>query len=67
MNKIILTADTELCDNLAREWNSKQDTRIDTINERTKNLVIKVKDLEKRIKELEKYKAKYEESKSFVG
>jgi hypothetical protein len=50
MNKIILEADTKLEDKELREWYSKMQTQIDTINERTKSHTIQIRELEKRIK-----------------
>lgn len=55
-NKIILTAEAELVDEGAREYCSILDTRVATINERTKNHTIDIKKLEKEIKELKKGK-----------
>lgn len=44
-NKIILEAETELKDNELREWVSKIQTQIDTINERTKSHTKEIKEL----------------------
>ena len=51
-NKIILTADTELKDNELREWVAKMQTQIITINERTKNIMVWVREFDKKIKKL---------------
>jgi hypothetical protein len=50
MNKIILEADTTLEDKGLREWVSKMQTQIDTINERTKSHTIQIRELEKKLK-----------------
>lgn len=49
-NKIILEAETDLFDNEAREWISKLQTQVDTINERTKSHTKEIKELHKMIK-----------------
>ncbi len=46
-NKIILEADTKLIDKGAREMLSILETRIETINERTKNHTIDIRKLKK--------------------
>ena len=54
MNEIILKAEGELVDKDARELISMMDTRITTLNDRTKRQTIQIGELNKRIKELEK-------------
>jgi len=54
MNKIILTAEADLHDNELREWVKRLETKIDTINERTKRQTIQITKLEKENKELKK-------------
>ena len=54
MSKIILTADADLVDKEAREWLDQLNTRIDSINNRTKKHTIEIKELRKRIKDMEK-------------
>ena len=49
-NKIILTAETDFQDNQLREWFSKMQVQIDTMNERSKRQTKEIKLLEKRIK-----------------
>ena len=56
MNKIILEAKTKFQDNELREWVEKLNTKIDTINERTKSHTGDMRDFEKRFKLLEKNK-----------
>lgn len=51
-NKIILEAETTLADNVAREWLSSLETRIDTINQRTKSHTIQIRELKKELKEV---------------
>ncbi len=46
-NKIILEAETKLIDKGAREMLSILETRIETINERTKNHTIDIRKLKK--------------------
>ena len=50
MNKIILEADTKIEDKELREWVSKLNSKIDTINERTKQHTIEIRELKKLIK-----------------
>ncbi len=57
MNKIILTAKAELEDKKLREWVSKLQTQIETINERTKIHTLEIRELKNKIsKELERGK-----------
>lgn len=51
-NKIILTAEADLKDNELREIVDKMWTKIETINERTKNHTIYIKELKKEIENL---------------
>ena len=51
MNKIILTAEAKLEDKEAREWLSKLQTKVDTLNERTKSHTFQIRDLEKKLGE----------------
>ena len=51
MNEIVLTAKANLIDKEAREMLSILETRIDTINERTKNHTIDIRELRKLIKD----------------
>ena len=53
-NKIILSAETELEDNQAREQLSMLWTKMETMNDRTKRQTIQISELNKKIKELEK-------------
>jgi len=53
-NKIILKAYTEFEDAGAREWLSTLQTKIDTLNERTKRHTLDIRELRKKIKEIEK-------------
>ena len=53
-NKIILEAETELKDNELREWVSKMQMQIETINERTKRQTRDIQEINRKIKELEK-------------
>ena len=53
-NKIILEADTKIEDAEAREWVSKLNTKIDTINERTKQHTLEIRELRKEIREVKK-------------
>jgi len=53
-NKIILTAEADFEDNLARQWIEKLFIKIETLNERTKNHTLQIKKLEKEVKELKK-------------
>ena len=50
MNEIILKAQAELHDIELREWVSKMQVQIETLNERTKNHTIKIKELENILK-----------------
>ena len=50
MNKIILTAEANLHDEELREWVSKLSTKIDTLNERTKNHTLEIRELKKKNK-----------------
>jgi len=52
MNEIIIKGDVSLIDNVAREWLSKIESRIDTINERTKSHTIQIRDLQKKLGEM---------------
>lgn len=52
MNKIILTADAELEDKEAREWLSLLQTKVDTINERTKALGSYIRDMARKYEKL---------------
>jgi len=55
MNKIILTAKAELEDKKLREWVSKLQTQIETINQRTKIHTLDIRKLKNKIsKELKK-------------
>ena len=49
-NKIVLEADTELKDNELREWVNQLNTKIDTINDRTKKHTLEIKQLKKELK-----------------
>ncbi len=49
-SKIILTAEANLHDEELREWVDKLNTKIDTINERTKNHTLEIKELKRIIK-----------------
>ena len=49
-NKIVLEADTELKDNELREWVNQLNTKIDTINDRTKKHTLEIKQLRKELK-----------------
>jgi len=53
-NKIILEAQTKLQDNELREWVDKLCTKIETLNDRTKNHTIQIRGLRNEIKELRK-------------
>ena len=55
-NTITFTAKTELQDNKLREWVSQLNTKIDTINKRTKSHTLEIKELKKEIKVLENKK-----------
>jgi|TARA_R100000049_G_C1912932_1_gene59852 hypothetical protein len=52
INKIILTAEGELEDKALRELVKILETKIETINERTKTHTIDIRDLRKAIKEI---------------
>ena len=66
-NKIILTADTDLIDNEARKGITQLDTRISTINDRTKNHTFQIERLDKKIiildNDMKKIKREIEELK----
>ena len=47
MNKIILEAETKLEDKELRIWVSQLQTKIDTINERTKSHTLEIRELKK--------------------
>lgn len=49
-NKIILTAEADLIDEEARIWLSKLQTKVDTLNERTKSHTLQIAELRKMIK-----------------
>jgi len=49
MNKIILTAETNFEDKELRDWVSKLNTKIDTINERTKNHTLEIRELKEKL------------------
>ena len=49
-SKIILTAEANLHDEELREWVDKLNTKIDTINERTKNHTLEIKELKRMMK-----------------
>lgn len=55
-NTIVLKAQAELIDKDAREWLEKLHTKIQTINDRTKNHTLEIRELRKKLKELEKLK-----------
>ena len=50
MNKIILTAEANLHDEELREWVSKLSIKIDTLNERTKQHTLEIRELKKELK-----------------
>lgn len=52
VNKIILSAETELQDKELREWVSKLYTQIQTLNERTKRQTLDIKKIEKEISKI---------------
>ena len=54
MNDVYLKAKMNLVDNQAREFIKILETKIITINERTKGLVIEVRNLKKELKDLAK-------------
>lgn len=54
MNKIILEAKANLEDTALREWVDKLNTKIETINERTKRQTIQIRELQKEIKKIKK-------------
>lgn len=56
MNDVYLKAKMNLVDNQAREFIKILETKIITINERTKGLVIEVRNLKKELKDLAKLK-----------
>ena len=49
-NKIVLESNTELRDNELREWVNQLNTKIDTINDRTKKHTLEIKQLRKELK-----------------
>ena len=51
-NKIILSADTKLQDNELREWVSKIQTQVETLNERAKRQTIQIDELRKLVNKL---------------
>lgn len=51
-SKIILEADAELEDTLAREVMGKIFTKIETLNERTKRQTIQIRELQREVKKL---------------
>lgn len=53
-NKIILEADTKLQDNELRMWVQQLCTKIETLNDRTKNHTIQIRELRNEIKVLKK-------------
>ena len=50
MNKIMLEAETKLEDTEARKEIMKMQTKIDTLNDRTKAHTLQIKELEKKLK-----------------
>jgi len=50
MNKIILTAESDLKDNELREWFSIMQRQIETLKDRTKKHTKLIKELEKKLK-----------------
>jgi len=48
-SKIVLTADAEFHDEELREVVNKLNTRIETINERTKNIMAYIRDIERKV------------------
>lgn len=52
MNKIILTADCEIEDKELRTWFGQLQTKIETLNDRTKAHTIEIKELKKELKKL---------------
>lgn len=57
-NKIILTAEAQLEDKFARVMIEKLITKVETLNDRTKNHTLEIRELNKKLKELEKWKIK---------
>ena len=54
MNKITLTAEANLEDKECREWLLKLNTKIETLNERTKRHTLEFSNINKKIIELQK-------------
>jgi chaperonin cofactor prefoldin len=52
MSKIVLTADADLIDNSARRWIQMIETKVETLNDRTKRQTLQIRELEKEIKEM---------------
>ena len=50
LSKIILTAEANLHDEELREWVNKLNTKIDTLNERTKNHTLEIRELKRELK-----------------
>lgn len=55
-NKIIMEGECYFVDKDLRKYVSKLETKIETINERTKRQTLQIKELDKKIKQLEKSK-----------
>ena len=55
MNNITLTAEANLEDKQAREFLNILETRILTINERTKSHTLEIKQLQKQLKKIEAF------------
>jgi len=51
-NQIILKAEGELIDKELRDWVTKLNTKIDTINDRTKSHTIEIREINKKIKRI---------------
>jgi len=51
MNKVILTADCDLKDNDLREWVSKIQRQMESINDRTKKHTLEIQELRKEKKQ----------------
>jgi len=51
-NKIILSADTDLRDNVLRDWVDKLFNKVETINDRTKRQTIQIRELQMEVKRL---------------
>ena len=52
INKIISEAKGKLEDKELREWVSRIQTKVDTLNDRTKRQTLQIRDLEKKLKEM---------------